>query len=255
MIWHITDNGYRIESLTPATFPGALKVIKLALCQDEAVSIGSEVNTNPKAAEELLELGADAALDGVSLVAVNVKTEEVVAVAFNKIQVKTSDASEKSFFEIFADERCTQASSRSLIKFMADVDGRCNLFEKYKVDCSFEIMFLATFREHRRQNLGTQLCKCSIDLARKIKDGAITPINVHDLGPEYSHLKMRKPIDTYPKICQAILTVEASRKIGRTLNFTVHLTVSLSEFVFNGKTYTERIGDEAAFCEVAALYL
>ncbi|XP_050351908.1 uncharacterized protein LOC126774425 [Nymphalis io] len=255
MICHITDNGYRIESLTPTTFPGALKVIKEAFCQDEAISIGSEVNTNPKAAEELLELCADAALDGVSLVAVNVKTEEVVAVAFNKIQVKTSDASEKPFFEIFADERCTQASSRSLIQFMADVDGRCNLFEKYKVDCSLEIMFLATFREHRRQNLGTQLCKCSIDLGRKIKDGAITPINVDDLGPEYSHLKMRKPIDTYPKICQAIWTAEGSRKIGRTLNFTVHLAVSLSEFVFNGKTYAERIGDEAAFCEVAALSL
>ena len=63
------------------------QVISEAFCQDEAVSIGSEVNKNPKAIEELLELCADAALDGVSVVAVAVDTGEVVSVAFNKIQV------------------------------------------------------------------------------------------------------------------------------------------------------------------------
>ncbi|CAH2091292.1 unnamed protein product [Euphydryas editha] len=256
MEYHLTADGkYRIESLTPATFPGALKVIREAFCQDEAVSIGAEVNKSPEAAEELLELCADAALDGVSLVAVDVNTKEVVAATFNKIQVKTSDPSEKSFFEIFADERCTQASSRSLIQFMADVDERCNLFEKYKVDCSLEIMFIATLREHRRQKLATFLIKHSIDVARRMKDDPIAPIRVEDLGSKYSHLNNRKPLDTYPKICQAIWTGEGTQKIGKLLNFKVHLTVPFSEFIFDGKTYSERIGDEAAFCQVVALSL
>lgn len=55
------------------------------------MSIGSEVNKDLKAAQELLELCADAALDGVSLVAVVVDTGEVVAVAFNKLQVSFND--------------------------------------------------------------------------------------------------------------------------------------------------------------------
>lgn len=63
------------------------QVIRHAFCLDEAVSIGSEVNKNPIAAEELLELCADAALDGVSLVAIENTTGEEVAVAFNKLQV------------------------------------------------------------------------------------------------------------------------------------------------------------------------
>ncbi|OWR45161.1 hypothetical protein KGM_207269 [Danaus plexippus plexippus] len=256
MEWFSTADGkYRIESLSSITFPGALEVIRTAFCQDEYVSIGSEVNKNPKAAEELLELCADAALDGVSLVGVNVETGEVAAVAFNKIQVKANDASEKPFFVIFSEERCTQASSRSLIEFMADVDERCNLFEKYKVDCSLEIMFLATLRNYRGQGLGKLLTKYSIEVARKYKYGPIAPLCPKDLGPKYSNLTSRKPINTYPKICQAIWTGRASQNVGKAHSFTVHLTVPFSEFVFNGKTYSERIGDVSSFCEVAALSL
>lgn len=62
-------------------------MIKEAFCQDEAAAVGSEVNKNPVAAEELMELCADAALDGASLVAVDVNTKEVAAAVFNKIQV------------------------------------------------------------------------------------------------------------------------------------------------------------------------
>ncbi|KAI5645490.1 hypothetical protein NE865_02577 [Phthorimaea operculella] len=256
MEWCTTDNGkYRIESLAAATLPGALKVIREAFCQDEAVSIGSEVNKNPVAAEELLELCADAALDGVSLVAIETATGEVAAVAFNKIQVAVSDSSEKPFFEIFAEERCTQASSRSLIQFMAEVDGRCNLFQKYGVDCSLEIMFLATQRQHRRQKLGYILCKTSIELAKKLKNGPVSTITLQDLGPEYSSMKPRTVPKNIPKICQAIWTAEYSQKIGKALNFTVHLTVEMKEFVHNGKTYADRLGDQSAFIQVAALTL
>ncbi|CAH2215933.1 jg18031, partial [Pararge aegeria aegeria] len=125
----------------------------------------------------------------------------------------------------------------------------------FGVDCSLEVMFLATHREHRKQRLGTLLCKYSIDVARKIRDGPFAPLEVKDLGRIYSHLQPRKPIETYPKICQAIWTSEGSQRIGKVLNFTVHLTVPFSDFVFDGKTYSERIGDDSAFCEVAALTL
>ncbi|XP_053606553.1 uncharacterized protein LOC128673004 [Plodia interpunctella] len=254
MEWYTTKCGkYRIESLSAATFPGALEVIRIAFCQDESVSIGCEVNKNPVAAEELLELCADAALDGVSLVAVETSTGHVVAVAFNKIQVATS--SEKPFFEIFAEERCTQASSRALISYMADVDGRCNLFDKYKVDCSLEIMFLATLKEHRNNQLGTHLCRISIDLARRLKNGPVSKMSLQDLGGKFSKMAERSLPSVYPKICQAIWTGAGTQNIGKKLNFTVHLAVPFTEFVYNGKSYAERLGDESAFCEVVALAL
>ncbi|XP_041986858.1 uncharacterized protein LOC121738704 [Aricia agestis] len=252
MLWFSTPDGkYRLESLSPASFAGALRVIRESFCQDEYISRGSEVNKNPVATEELLELCADAALDGVSLVVIDNDTEEVTAVAFNKIQVKAGDTSEKPFFEIFAEQRCTQGSSRSLIQFMANVDERCNLFQKYNVDCSLEIMFLATLKEHRYKKLGFYLCKYSIEVAKSYKS-AISEMTVDDLGPQYRHIKARHPFSEEPKICQAIWTSSGSQKIGKALDFTVHLTVPLSEFVFNGQTYAERLGQPEAYCEVAA---
>ncbi|CAH2091294.1 unnamed protein product [Euphydryas editha] len=254
MIWFVTEDGkYRIESLTSKTFAGALRVITEGLWQNEAVSIATEVDKNPKAAEELLELCADAALDGVSLVAVVVKTGEVVAALFSKIKVKTP--SEKPFFEIFMKERCTQASSLALVNFMADFYGRCNLFELYNVDCSFDLMFLATLQEYRKQNLGTLLAKYSIEVARKVRDGSVVPMNVAELGPKYSHLKKAKGVETYPKICQTLCTARATQKLIENFKFKVHLTVPFSEYVFDGKRYTERIGDENAICQIAALPL
>ncbi|CAH0398677.1 unnamed protein product [Chilo suppressalis] len=253
MEWFVTKDGkYRIESLSASTVPGALQVIRESFCQDEAVCIGAGVNKNPLAAEELLELCADAALDGASLVAVVVDSGDVVAASFNKIQVAASDSSEKPFFEVFAEERCSQESAKSLIQFMANVDGRCNLFQKYGVDCSLEIMFLATLREHRKQRLGEFLCKFSIELAKELKNGPVAEITVEDLGPKYSSMKSRSAITAYPKICQAIWTAEPTAKIGRRLEFTEHLVVSFSEFVYDSKTYTERIGTDGAECIVAA---
>ncbi|KAH9641708.1 hypothetical protein HF086_005154 [Spodoptera exigua] len=209
-----------------------LKVITDSFCQDESVSIGTEVNKNPVAAEELLELCADAALDGVA----------------------TSDSSEKPFFEIFAEERCTQPSSRALIEWMAEVDGKCNFFDKYNVDCSLEIMFLATLREHRHKRLGRILCSTSIDLAKRLKNGPVSKMSVQDLGPKYSNMAARKPVTKVPKICQALWTSEATQKIGKVLNFEVGIRVSFDDFYYDGKSYRERLGREV-FAEAAAIRL
>ncbi|XP_061715316.1 uncharacterized protein LOC133523656 isoform X3 [Cydia pomonella] len=238
MEWYTTESGkYRVESLSAETFPGALKVIQEAFCQDEAVSIGSEVNKDPAAQEELLELCADAALDGVSLVAIEVQSPE------------------KTFFDVFVEERCNRPSSKSLIQFMSNVDARCNLFEKHQADCSLEIMFLATFREHRKQNLGTILCKLSVDLARKLKNGPVSKITLEDLGSKYSHMKPREVTNKVPKICQAIWTGEFTQRIGAKLGFNVEVKALMSEFNHNGKTYADRLGDQAAYSEVVSLVL
>ncbi|XP_028036312.1 uncharacterized protein LOC114247525 isoform X2 [Bombyx mandarina] len=253
MEWFTTDDGkYKIVSLTAATFPGALDIIREDFCQDESVCIGTEVNKNPLAAEELLELCADAAIDGASLVAVAVDSGEVAAVAFNKLQVSSS--TEKPFFEIFAEERCTQTSSRALIEFMAEVDGTCNFFEKFQADCSLEIMFLGTQRAHRNRKLGTILCKYSIEVAKKLKTGPVSSLTLDDLGQNYSSMKPRDITTKYPKFCQALWTSIATQKIGKKLGFTVHLRVSFEQFTYNGKSYVERIGYDP-FCEAVAMSL
>ncbi|KAI8426510.1 hypothetical protein MSG28_005322 [Choristoneura fumiferana] len=325
---HQMRRKYRIESLSAATFPGALKVIREAFFQDEAVCIGTEIHKDPEAIEELLELCASAALDGVSLVAVARQKERYMTpTPFTSMELRypspvASDSTEKTFLDLF-EERNTRPSCLSLVHFIKDVEGRCNFFEKYHADCclditwlavireafcqdeavsigsevnkdpaaieellelcadaaldgvslvavavdsgdvvavyqaecSLEIMFLATLREHRGHNLGTILCKLSIDLAKKLKEGPVANMSLTDLGPKFSHMKPREVTKIVPKICQAIWTGEATQKIGRKLGFKVEVKAMMSEFIYNGKTYADRLGDQSSFSELASIVL
>ncbi|CAH0584160.1 unnamed protein product [Chrysodeixis includens] len=251
-MWHTTADGkYRVESLSAATFPGATKVLTDHFFLDENVCIGTEVDKNPEAGEEQLELIADAALDGLSLVAVEVETGEVVSVLFNKLQVAPSDSSEKSFFEVFAEERCKHPASRAVVDFMIDLDARCNYFEKYGVDCGIELMYMGTHREHRQKGLAKLLGQTTLELAKKYRGGPYKKMTVEDLGPKYSFIKPRKPITKDPKICTGLWSAIGSSRVGKALGFEVLLKVDLKDFFYNGKSYTDRIGADA-FCEGAA---
>lgn len=126
---------------------------------------------------------------------------------------------------------------------------------RYEVDCSLEIMFLATLREHRDKKLAKLLCEVSIQLGKKLRDGPVAKISVQDLGVEYSSMKPRNVSSLQPKICQAIWTSFISQKIGKALGFLVNLRVPYVEFEHNGKTYAERIGPESPFCELASVVL
>lgn len=87
-VWGSTeDRSVDFESLTNDTLEGALNVIRKSFFLYESVSRGVDLLSEPGASDELEELCLDAAKDGVSLVAVDVNTGEVIGVAFNKIQV------------------------------------------------------------------------------------------------------------------------------------------------------------------------
>lgn len=113
-------------------------------------------------------------------------------------------------------------------------------------------MFLATLKNHQKNGLGKLLCKSSLELAQRLQKGPVSKITIDDLGPEYSNMKPRPVPDVFPKICQAIWTSFITQKIGKSLGFTVNTQVSFTEFVYNGKTFAERIGPEAPFCELVS---
>lgn len=92
--WGSIENGrIEFETLTDETLHGALDVIRKSFFVHEFVSKAVDLMSEPGATEELIELCLNAAKDGVSVVAVDITTNEVVGVCFNKIQV-----SECSFF-------------------------------------------------------------------------------------------------------------------------------------------------------------
>ena len=111
-------------------------------------------------------------------------------------------------------------------------------------------MFLGTHRQHRRKGLAKLLCKTSVEVAKKFKDGNFAPMTIEDLGPKYAFMKPRTVVTKVPKLCTGLWSAIGSQKIGKALGFTVLITVSLKDCIFDGKPYSER-GVET-FCEGAA---
>ncbi|KAJ8716223.1 hypothetical protein PYW08_013508 [Mythimna loreyi] len=254
MTWCTSEDGkYRIESISPKTFPGALQVLREGVIPYSSSCVGFEVNKDPLAAEELLELCADAVLDGLSLVAVTTDTEEVVATVFCKLQEKpTPGTTEKTFFEIFTEERCKRPATKALMEFMVELDAKCNYFDRYGVDCLCEIMFLGTKPEHRRKGLAKLLCKTAVEVIKKSKDGPIAPLTVADLGPNFAFMKPRKPVTTPPQLCTALFSAVASKKCGVMLGFSVLEVFSYDDLIYDGRPCSDRLGPGAS-CEGAAL--
>ncbi|KAJ8716222.1 hypothetical protein PYW08_013507 [Mythimna loreyi] len=254
MTWCTTEDGkYRIESLSATTFPGALQALREGFVPNSATCVALEVNKDPLAAEELFELCADAALDGLSLVAVDNDTGEVVATVFCKLQEKpTPGTTEKTFFEIFTEERCKRPSSKAMMDFMVQLDAKCNYFDRYGIDCLCEIMFLGTKPEHRQKGLANLLCKTAVEVAKKYKEGSVAPLTVEDLGPKFAFMKPRKPVTTPPQICTALWSAPGSKKCGANLGFSVLETFCYDDLTFDGKPCSERLGP-GVICEGAAL--
>ncbi|KAH0555026.1 hypothetical protein KQX54_014777 [Cotesia glomerata] len=86
--WGSSEDGViEFESLTSTALEGALNVIRESFFPEENVCIGCDIQSEPGASEELEQLCMHTAKDGVSVVAIDVNTMEVVGVAFNKLHV------------------------------------------------------------------------------------------------------------------------------------------------------------------------
>ncbi|XP_011171947.2 uncharacterized protein LOC105204547 [Solenopsis invicta] len=233
--WGSTENGQiEFESLSDETLEGALDVIRKSFFLYESVSIGVELTSEPGASEELEELCLNAAKDGVSVVAIDVTTNEVVGVSFNKIQVATN-SSEESFFEHFRDN-CQYKSSKALMNFMIDMDSRINLFKHYYVNCILEIMFLATLPAYGKRRIGEMLITSSLELGNKLRHGKNVriPVMIHGSNEVTN-------ADAIPTLASAIMTSSYSQRIAIKLHFDQVLEVQYDQFEFNGKKFSERI--------------
>lgn len=64
------------------------KVLFRSFFEHESACIGNEIPQSEQGKTDLLALSVDALRDGVSIVAREVKTNEIVGIAINKIQVQ-----------------------------------------------------------------------------------------------------------------------------------------------------------------------
>ncbi|KOX73397.1 hypothetical protein WN51_14443 [Melipona quadrifasciata] len=241
-VWGSTEDGtVDFESLTNDTLEGALDVIRKSFFIYENVCKGVDLLSEPGASKELEELCLETAKDGVSVVAVDVNSREVIGVAFNKIQLLNS-SSKKSAFEIFS-ENCKYKSSKALVDFMINMDTRINLFKHYNTDCIFEIMFLSTLPNYQKRKIGELLISTSIEVAKQLKKRNIVkiPVIINDDNKIHN-------LEALPNLVSALMTSNYSQKIAVKCGFENLMSISFEEFEFKGKTFSERIGNEHRNC-------
>lgn len=78
---------FEYVSVTDDMIDDCIELFVRSFCLDEPISICTEIASNPKAQEELIELSKITLQDGASVAAIDKVTGKIVSVAFNKIQV------------------------------------------------------------------------------------------------------------------------------------------------------------------------
>uniref|UniRef100_A0A336LI06 CSON010559 protein n=1 Tax=Culicoides sonorensis TaxID=179676 RepID=A0A336LI06_CULSO len=208
-----------------------MTALKRSFFANEMVCIGTEVNKCPQAQEDLSILCLETAKDGVSLLARDKRSGEIVGFLFNKIQFPSENPNETSYFEYFRDNKCKSESSKALMSYMIEMDSKVDVFEKFDVDCLMELMFLGVIPEYGKRGIGTRLCEVAVKIAKGLKNN------------EYTELLSENIKDKRPQLVAVLWTSRFSQRVGGKLQFKTLHEESHSNFSFNGKSFAERIGE------------
>ncbi|KAI4502002.1 hypothetical protein M0802_002684 [Mischocyttarus mexicanus] len=245
-LWGSTEDGaIEFESMTDETLSSALNIMKTSFFTRENVSKAVGVVSEPGAVDELIELCLDAAKDGVSVVAIEVESGEVIGALFNKIQV-AGNPTEQTPFQRFS-ETCKYKSSKALVDFMVEIDSRINLFNHYNVKCILELMFLSVLPTFCNRRIGELLISSSLEIARTLKhgDSAKIPVSIKGDNSIFNY-------EAIPTLASAIFTSSYSKKIGKKLGFEMLVDLCYDDFEFDGKKYSEILGKDQKDCVLAA---
>jgi len=130
---------------------------------------------------------------------------------------------------------------------MINVDSQINLFEHYGVKCIFEIMFLATLPAYGKRRIGEMLVSSSLEIGKELRHdkNVRIPVTIHGSNEVTN-------TDAVPSLASAIMTSNYSYRIAMKLRFDELLKISYDKFEFNGKKFSERIGQEHRQCVLVA---
>ncbi|GJQ77834.1 hypothetical protein Trydic_g16089 [Trypoxylus dichotomus] len=224
------EGSIRYTQLTRDRLKDAAEVGKSSFFKDETICKALSLENNAVAIEELEELFVKAAEDGVSIIAIDNVNNSIVAVSFNKLQAK--DYPDIEYYQKYSD-RCSDETSQAFLSFMKGTDLVIDMFEYCQADCYLEIMFLGVLSSHRGKSIAYNLCRASETLAQILFSGEDVKQSITDGAPD-----LKPP----PKFVSAIFTSRVSQRIGQKLKMKVAGSANLDEWMYNGKTFAERLG-------------
>lgn len=257
----------------------AIRVLNLGFYPYEQNSACLQVAKNPKAVAELNELSRECIKDGVSTVAIDKSTNQIIGVSINKIQVrllinlrtkfflfsiftisqkKSTDTSEPCFFEKFVQSRCEEKESTALINLMIQVSLK-NRTENTECVSSSHLNYLRTTNSNTFIVFVTMLqCDGFIDIFEHYKATKVMEVMFVSVLPEHSKRNIGLELVQFdlelanelyanfkgPEVVVALYTSRYSQRIGEKLGFEKLKTVPYSELEYDGVKHSEKIAPE-----------
>ncbi|XP_017761650.1 PREDICTED: uncharacterized protein LOC108551837 isoform X2 [Eufriesea mexicana] len=166
-----SENELEYKLLTKDKVEDAL-AIQAETMKLENLAIGLGMFEEDGAPEEMNLLFREIIKDGTTLVAVDKKTDELVAVAFNKIHAKPR-AGEKDELEVFIEENLRYRTCRELVKFLDDIQNSVDIFESYDTKGAMELFYLGTNPRYQGRGIGRQMVQNCIEFGRGLLNGTM----------------------------------------------------------------------------------
>lgn len=226
-----TDDG-AVEFLPyrPEHFAGLRSVLYDFYYPGECLASGTGLNAPDAAAarDEMTDFCRLTLAEGLSIVARDVRTKQIVGHVGNKLQRR-----DDPLFERYFSEKLQTVECREYFRAMLQLADQCDLFE-YNGGCDvlMEIMFLGVAPTHGRRGVGLKLVEYSVLLARQVKAGEWP-----ELVPNAEVAQAIQKLGG----ATAMFASNYSKSIGRKLDFKLHGEVVYAEMRSEGRTYQERI--------------
>ncbi|KAH0552181.1 uncharacterized protein LOC123271047 [Cotesia glomerata] len=238
------DGKIEIQPLTYRTLKGALSIIKEVFFADENLSKGCSVSYDPGAAEELEPLCAGVAADGLSVVAIDVNTREVVGVILNKV-LTPLPKNQKSNLEVFG-KNSKHKASKCFANVNINIESRVDLFDLYKVNCILEMTFLTVKKTHQRKGIAELLMSLTLKLVNELRRGIAKKTSV-----DFNRTSVNNA-NAIPSLVSGTFTSTYSQKISDKLGFDNIMEVSYDDVIFNGQKLSTKLDNIQKSARIAA---
>ncbi|XP_076236593.1 arylalkylamine N-acetyltransferase 1 [Calliopsis andreniformis] len=228
----LRTNELEFKLLTKDKIPEAL-MIQAETMKQECLAIGLGMFEEPGAPEEMQLVFKEIVKDGATVIAVDRRTDQLAAVAFNKIHARPRDGV-KDQLEVFIEENLKHQSCQELVKFLDDVQNSVDIFEKYNVNGALELFYLGTNPRYQGRGIGGQMVEKCIEFSRSLLNGTM---QISSIDNERSNEHV------IPQIVYGIFASNYSQRIADKLGFECLHEVHYDDYTFRGKKLSERIGD------------
>ena len=227
-----SDDELNYKLLTRDKVEGAL-AIQAQTMKQENLAIGLGMFEEDGAPEEMLLVFKEVIKDGTTLIAVDKKTNELAAVAFNKLHARPKEGV-KDELEVFIEENLRHQTCRQLIKLLDDTQCSVDIFERNNANGALELFYLGTNPRYQGRGIGRQMVEKCIEFGRGLLNGTMKRTSIDGDVLEQHVL---------PEIIFGVFASNYSQRIADKLGFEVLHEFRYEDYSFAGRKMSERIGD------------